>query len=87
MVEDTLEVGFDTHTIYEAITTLALILGVVFGSIEIWGTLVRVRRTEATLQLASGAFAQLVEARFAQWRLTPAETEVALLTLKGFDCK
>ena len=37
----------------------------------------------ATVAAASGALGELIEMQFEQWRLTPAEAEVALLALKG----
>ncbi|TDE35077.1 helix-turn-helix transcriptional regulator [Antarcticimicrobium sediminis] len=73
------------HTVIEAIATLALLMGVSLGAYEIWQTLARTRRAERALQLASGAFSDLVRQRFDFWGLTDAEREVALLTLKGFD--
>ena len=78
-------VGLDMHTGFEAAVALALVLGVVFGALEMRRTLERTRRAEAALSLASGAFAELVEAYFERWGLTPSEAEVALLALKGFE--
>ncbi|MEX0370423.1 MAG: helix-turn-helix transcriptional regulator, partial [Tateyamaria sp.] len=37
------------------------------------------------LKVASGAFAELLEARFDEWQLTEAERAVAVLALKGFS--
>ncbi|MCA0872879.1 helix-turn-helix transcriptional regulator [Seohaeicola saemankumensis] len=82
---DFLALGFDPHTTYEGIATLALLCGVALGLVEMWRTANRMRRAENALKMASGAFADLLEDRFDMWRLTPAEAEVALLTLKGFD--
>ncbi|MBP7000326.1 MAG: helix-turn-helix transcriptional regulator [Amaricoccus sp.] len=45
----------------------------------------RAERMSDRLKAASGAFAALVTETFAAWGLTPAEREVALLTLKGFS--
>ena len=87
VVEDLLQTGLDSHTGYETLATLALLLGVVFGALEMRRTLERSRRSEAALKMAAGAFAELVEERFDAWKLTPAEAEVALLTLKGFEGK
>lgn len=42
-------------------------------------------RAESALKLAAGGFAGLLRHRFDDWRLTEAEAEVALFTLKGFD--
>lgn len=47
-----------------------------------------VRRTQAaedSLRLASGAFAEVLEERFAVWGLTPAERDVALFSIKGLS--
>lgn len=45
----------------------------------------RIARHAAELDAATGAFARVVRTKFDHWSLTPAEAEVALLTLKGFD--
>lgn len=82
---DAVVLGLDPHTVSEGIATLAMLMGVTLGSYEIWRTVVRTRRAETALQLASGAFADLLRTRFERWGLTAAEREVALLTLKGFD--
>jgi len=41
------------------------------------------KEREATLALARGALGELIRQRFADWKLTPGETEVALFALKG----
>lgn len=82
---DYMAIGFDQHTTYEAVATLALILGVCFGAAEMLRTIRLGRRAEAGLKMASGAFSELLNDRFTQWDLTPSESDVALLTLKGFD--
>ena len=70
---------------FEAAVSVALALGVIFGGLEMRRTLEQTRRAEAALSVASGAFAELVAAYFERWSLTPAESEVALLAIKGFD--
>jgi DNA-binding CsgD family transcriptional regulator len=77
--------GFDLHVLLEGLVATALVLGIVFGGIEMRRSLERVRRSEAALAAASGALGDLIEAQFEQWKLTPAEAEVALLALKGYD--
>lgn len=42
-------------------------------------------KAEDSLRLASGAFAELIEDRFAEWGLTPAERDVALMCIKGLS--
>jgi DNA-binding CsgD family transcriptional regulator len=73
----------DAHTAFEAAVSLSLVAGVVFGALALRDALARLGRAEAALSAASGAFHQLLEARFDLWRLTPAERDVALLTVKG----
>ena len=77
--------GLDLHVAFEGTVALMLVIGVVLGGIEMRRTLERNQRAEAALSAASGAFADLIESRFGEWGLTPAESEVALLALKGFD--
>ncbi|MEW5424655.1 helix-turn-helix transcriptional regulator [Amorphus sp. 3PC139-8] len=77
--------GMDIHTVFEAAVSVALALGVIFGGLEMRRTLEKTRRAEAALSVASGAFSELVAAYFERWGLTPAESEVALLAIKGFD--
>ncbi len=77
--------GVDLHLVLESAVALALILGVVFGALEMRRTLEDVERSETALSAARGAMADLIGTQFAAWGLTPAEREVALLALKGFD--
>lgn len=85
VIADFMAIGLDPHTRFEAMATVALILGVVFGGLETWRTLRRSQRTESALRIASGAFSELIEDRFTAWGLSASEQDVALLTLKGFD--
>lgn len=77
--------GVTLHNAFEAAVTVALVIGIVFGGLEMRRTLERGRRAEAAHSAASGAFAELIDSHFEAWGLTPAEAEVALLGLKGFD--
>ena len=47
----------------------------------------RNRRVEDQLRAASGAFAELLQERFTEWGLTPAERDVALFAIKGMSTK
>jgi len=77
--------GLDAHHVLEAGVSAALVVGVVFGGIVMRRTLEEARRSRAAAEVAQGAMGDLVAAYFKTWRLTPAEAEVALLALKGFD--
>ncbi len=77
--------GFDFHSGVEAVVALALGAGVLFGALEMRRVLERARTSETALMAASGAFASMIDAQFDAWELTPAERDVAMLALKGFD--
>lgn len=82
---DYLAIGMDPHTSYEALAVVALVLGVLFGAVELRRTISHRIRAELALKAAKKAFSAMIEERFLAWSLTDAEAEVALLTLKGFD--
>lgn len=69
----------------ETLIVAALVFGLIFTANEIRQVLGRQRRMEQQLQIASGAFAQLLEEHFDQWSLTPSEREVAFLSIKGLS--
>jgi len=62
---------------------LGLLTGVVFGAMVLRRALRRSAAAEAQLRIASGAFMELIEERFQEWALTPAERDVALFAIKG----
>nr|WP_246849228.1 helix-turn-helix transcriptional regulator [Rubellimicrobium arenae] len=64
---------------------VGLILGTILGGIALQRSHVRTREAEARLRVASGAFMDLLEERFALWGLTPAERDVALFAIKGMS--
>lgn len=73
----------------DAILDLAILAALILGSGLIVGELRRLRAANARmtdrLRVASGAFVELLEETFAAWGLTPAEREVAFLSIKGFS--
>lgn len=73
------------HFIFEALVTVALILGILFGAFALRRTLDLLRAQEAALDVARGALSDVIEAQFTDWGLTPAERDVGLLALKGLD--
>jgi DNA-binding CsgD family transcriptional regulator len=62
-----------------------LVIGVVLGFILLRRTLNQNTRMQSQLRLASGAFMDVLEERFAAWGLTPAEHDVALFAIKGMS--
>jgi DNA-binding CsgD family transcriptional regulator len=72
--------------LYELIE-IGAILGLILGALASASIVLRAtraqRRAEDSLRMASGAFMEVVEDRFAEWGLTPAERDVALFSIKG----
>ncbi len=82
---DLLNAPWTPHTLIEAFVALALGAGVVIGAVELRAALERLRAQETALAAARGALSTVVAAQFRDWALTPAETDVAWLALKGLD--
>jgi DNA-binding CsgD family transcriptional regulator len=64
-----------------------LVLGVVLGWTALRMSLMRAQNAERKLRLCAGEFAELMEEHFADWRLTPAERDVALFLVKGLSTR
>lgn len=64
---------------------LGLLLGIAVGGIALRRTLARNAQLDGQLRMVSGAFADLMQERFAEWGLTPAEQDVALFAIKGMS--
>ena len=69
----------------EALVTVALFLCLLFTGSELRTLLNRQDQLEDQIKVASGAFNEVMEARFKSWSLTSAEREVAILAIKGFS--
>lgn len=76
--------GIDHHKL-EGVLVAALGLSIGLTAIEIRRLLTRQGKVEAQLKAASGAFLELLQTHFEAWRLTPSESDVALLAIKGFS--
>ncbi|BDW84217.1 helix-turn-helix transcriptional regulator [Roseicyclus marinus] len=64
---------------------IGLVLGITVAALMLRASRQRTRAAERALRAASGAFMDLVEERFEEWGLTPAERDVALFALKGLS--
>lgn len=82
-VGDVREGGWGIHLLLEGIVAAGLIVGVVLNARELRRMLSSAARADATIRAASGAMAELIEMHCREWRLTPAETDVARLAIKG----
>jgi DNA-binding CsgD family transcriptional regulator len=78
-------VAWELFELIELLAATGLILGIVMGIIALRRGQARVRQAEAQLRVASGAFMDLLEERFVDWALTPAERDVALFAIKGLS--
>ncbi len=71
--------------LFEALFTAALVFGTIFGAIMLRRTIQLLRAQGRALAVAQGALSDVINAQFQSWTLTPAERDVGLLALKGFD--
>lgn len=70
-------------TLMECLVALALLLAIGVSAHQLRQSLNHARRQDAALHVARGTLADLLEAKFADWKLSASEAEVALFTLKG----
>ena len=76
-------IPWSVHESIEIVAVLAMVLGAAMGGIALSRSLARAEEAEDALRRAQEAFREVLERRFEEWRLTPAESEVTLLALKG----
>ncbi|WP_162938224.1 LuxR C-terminal-related transcriptional regulator [Kiloniella sp. EL199] len=76
--------GFD-HDIIELLVVIALSVSIAFTVLQIQQMLQRQRRIEEQIKIASGAFITMLDQYFEEWKLTPAEQDVALFLIKGMS--
>ena len=82
---ETSALSWEMREMLEIAAALGLIIGAVLGGFAM-RRVVRDRNTaQERLRRASGAFLDLLEERFAEWSLTPAERDVALFAIKGMS--
>ena len=78
-------IPWELRELMELGAATGLVLAVVLGALMLMRTLRRQRLAEEKLRRASGVFVELLEERFADWGLTPAERDVALFAIKGMS--
>ena len=77
--------SWEMRELMEIGAAVGLVLGVIVGAIMLRRALKGRSAAEARLRRASGAFLDLLEERFVEWRLTTAERDVALFAIKGMS--
>ena len=75
----------DWHLLPELGATLGLLSGVVALSVYLLRVLRRQALIQQSLSVAQGALAEVMEAYFRSWGLTPSEQDVAAFTIKGYS--
>ena len=78
-------ISWQAYEFIEIGAATGLLLGVILGAIAIRAATLRSERAETALRAASGAFMEVLEERFNDWGLTPAERDVALFAIKGLS--
>ena len=76
---------WELREIMEVAAALGLFLGVALGAVLLRNALRERNDARERLRRASGAFMDLLEERFGEWALTPAERDVALFAIKGMS--
>jgi DNA-binding CsgD family transcriptional regulator len=77
--------GWTGHLLAEGVAAIALLVAVVVGALQVRGLIEQARQDDLAVALSRQAVGDLVQRRFAQWRLTGAEADVALFAIKGCD--
>ncbi len=78
-------ISWHTRELLEIGAALGLLLGIVLGAFALVQANRNRHRAEQQLRVAQGAFMELLEERFDEWGLTPAERDVALFAIKGMN--
>lgn len=73
------------HEMVELGAALGLLIGVAFGAVALQAARARTEKAEEALRIARTAFRDVLDERFTEWDLTPAERDVALFAIKGFS--
>jgi DNA-binding CsgD family transcriptional regulator len=77
--------AWSTREVLELGAAVGLVLGLIFGALAIRRSLRELRATRDRLRRASADFMVILEERFSEWGLTPAERDVALFAIKGLS--
>lgn len=73
------------HNAVELITTVTLAFALAVIGWQIKRLLRENRDARASVQVASGELLAVIYAKFDAWKLTPSESEIALLLIKGLS--
>ncbi len=82
---ETSALSWEMRELIELSAAFGLIVGAVLGGFAMRRIVLDRNKAQERLRRASGAFLDLLEERFAEWGLTPAERDVALFAIKGMS--
>ncbi len=77
--------SWEARELLEVAAAFGLIAGAVLGGLAMRRIVLDRNKAQERLRRASGAFLDLLEERFLEWGLTPAERDVALFAIKGMS--
>ncbi len=77
--------SWEMRELLEMGAALGLVIGASFGALATRRAVADRNKAQERLRRASGAFMDLLEERFTEWALTPAERDVALFAIKGMS--
>ncbi len=76
-------VSWGIQELLQVAASIGLIMGSVAWGLYIRATFARMRRMRSQIDVARGAFQEVIEEWFTRWNLTPSERDVALFAVKG----
>jgi DNA-binding CsgD family transcriptional regulator len=77
--------SWQTRELLELGAAVGLVLGLILGAVLLFRALRERNLAQERLRRASGVFMELLEERFTEWGLSPAERDVALFAIKGMS--
>lgn len=77
--------SWELRELMEVGAALGLVIGLGLGAMTLVWTLRERDVAQERLRRASGAFMDILQERFVEWNLTPAERDVALFAIKGMS--
>lgn len=78
-------ISWQLRELTEIGAALGLVIGLIMVGLVLRQSLRRTALAEDRLRAASAAFHDVLEDRFTDWNLTPAERDVALFSIKGMS--